>query len=194
MEAARARFLRDGVDGASLRGIAQDAGTSIGMIYYYFPTKDDLFVAVVEDVYAGLLEELSRTLDPSAAVEPQLRSVSERLGSLSDKEFEVVRIVVREALVSTDRRAKILQRFSTGHMGMMLGVLVQGMARGEVTDRHPGAVTLFAVGGVMVLPQLLRQLIQEQLPHSLGLFPEPAELAEHLSDILMHGLAASKDE
>jgi AcrR family transcriptional regulator len=30
--AARARFLSEGVDGASLRQIAKDAGTNIGMV------------------------------------------------------------------------------------------------------------------------------------------------------------------
>ena len=50
VHAARRRFLKEGVDGASLRTIARDAKTSIGMVYYYFPTKDDLFFAVVEEV------------------------------------------------------------------------------------------------------------------------------------------------
>jgi AcrR family transcriptional regulator len=38
--------LGDGVDGASLREIAREAGTNIGMVVYYFATKDDLFLAV----------------------------------------------------------------------------------------------------------------------------------------------------
>jgi AcrR family transcriptional regulator len=59
--AARARFLVEGVDGASLRSIAQDAGTNVGMIYYYFPTKDDLFLGVVEDVYARTASARSTT-------------------------------------------------------------------------------------------------------------------------------------
>src|SRR6185295_5828153 len=56
--AARARFLAEGVDGASLREIARDAKTTIGMVSYYFPAKDDLFLAVVEEVYAVLLGDL----------------------------------------------------------------------------------------------------------------------------------------
>ena len=55
VEAARDRFLLQGVDGASLRSIAADAGTNIGMVYYYFKTKDDLFLAVIEEAYAQLL-------------------------------------------------------------------------------------------------------------------------------------------
>ncbi len=63
IEAARGRFLREGVDGASLRAIAADAGTSIGMVYYYFPTKDDLFFAVVEETYQHVLEDLVRACE-----------------------------------------------------------------------------------------------------------------------------------
>ncbi len=48
VKAAREAFLTQGVDGASLREIAAEAGTSLGMITYYFPTKDDLFLAVLE--------------------------------------------------------------------------------------------------------------------------------------------------
>ena len=62
VRAARVLFLRDGVDGASLRDIARRARTSIGMIYYYFPIKDDLFLAVVEEVYAKLLGDLGVAL------------------------------------------------------------------------------------------------------------------------------------
>ena len=62
LAAARTRILHEGVDGASLRQIAADAGTTIGMIYYYFPTKDDVFLAVVEDVYEKLLVDVERAL------------------------------------------------------------------------------------------------------------------------------------
>jgi hypothetical protein len=34
----------------------------IGMIYYYFPTKDDLFLAVVEEISVGLLEDIEKRL------------------------------------------------------------------------------------------------------------------------------------
>ena len=58
VSAAAERFLHDGVDGASLRRIAQAAGTNLGMVYYYFPSKDDLFLAVVERHYAPLSQAL----------------------------------------------------------------------------------------------------------------------------------------
>ena len=55
VHAARRRFLSDGVEGASLRAIARDARTSIGMIYYYYPAKDDLFLAVDGCLHGAIL-------------------------------------------------------------------------------------------------------------------------------------------
>ena len=84
VHAARRRFLLEGVDGASLRAIARDAKTSIGMIYYYYPAKDDLFLAVVEEIYLALLKDLESRLDRSRPVAERIRLLYERLGALSD--------------------------------------------------------------------------------------------------------------
>ena len=63
-DAACERFLADGVDGASLRAIATKAKTSIGMVYYYYPSKEELFFAVVEETYSKLVADLGRALAP----------------------------------------------------------------------------------------------------------------------------------
>src|SRR5204862_7757124 len=101
--AARRRFLEQGVDGASLRTIARDAGTSIGMVYYYFPTKDDLFLGVVEEVYVKLVSDMTRALEPNAPAPERIRRLYARVGTVTDAELATVQLVVREALASSAR-------------------------------------------------------------------------------------------
>src|SRR5580700_2287922 len=101
VRAARARFLAEGVDGASLRTIASDAGTNVGMVFYYFPTKDDLFLAVVEEVYAKLLDDIGAALAGDDPVRDRLARVFARIGGSSDEKLQVVRLVVRESLLSS---------------------------------------------------------------------------------------------
>ena len=119
LHAARDRFLHDGVDGASLRAIARDAGTSIGMLYYYHPTKDDLFLAVVEEVYAALLVDLAAALAPDAPVDQRIRRVFDRLGAATDEELTVLRLMVREALISSPRLERLMERFRRGHQPLL---------------------------------------------------------------------------
>src|ERR671912_1653116 len=86
LHAARDRFLTEGVEGASLRQIAREAGTSIGMVYYYFPTKDDLFLGVVEEKHVGMLEDFEDVLAPTRPVEERIRGLFARIARMTDDE------------------------------------------------------------------------------------------------------------
>lgn len=185
--AARERFLYEGVDGASLRRIARDAGTNIGMVYYYFPEKDALLLAVVGDVYDRMLADLERALDPAQPLGTSLRLASQRIGEMSEEETMVVRLVIREMLISSTRRDKLLQRFSQGHLGMLLRVVMAAHARGEIRQDVSPLLALVTLGAGTLLPQFVaRTVAGGVMPHVS--VPDPATLATALLDNVMHGL------
>lgn len=191
LHAARDRFLQDGVDGASLRAIARDAGTSIGMLYYYHPTKDDLFLAVVEEVYAALLVDLTAALAPDAPVDQRIRRVFDRLGAVTDEELTVLRLMVREALISSPRLERLLERFRRGHLPLVLSTLADGMREGAIDPRRPLPVVLIATLAMGGLPQLIRRRAGHLAPFA-GL-PAAPELAAMLVDVLFRGIAPARD-
>lgn len=175
VHAARARFLTEGVDGASLRTIAADAGTSIGMIYYYFPTKDDLFLAVVEETYGKLLHQLEAIFDrPTVPARERLRDAFAHIGSASDEEIEVVRLIVREALVSSTRLDRIVERFQRGHLPMVLRTLADGFERGEIDPSIPLPFALMCTAGLGFVPQMMRRIAGNHMPVVAGLPEGPA--------------------
>jgi AcrR family transcriptional regulator len=47
LEAASARFAQQGYEGATIRGIATDAGVDPALVHHFFGTKDKLFVAAM---------------------------------------------------------------------------------------------------------------------------------------------------
>jgi AcrR family transcriptional regulator len=63
LEAARAGFMRDGYDGATIRKIAADAGVDIAMVYYFFKNKEGLFNAAVLTGPQHPLQQLDGLLD-----------------------------------------------------------------------------------------------------------------------------------
>jgi AcrR family transcriptional regulator len=167
VRSARTRFLEEGVDGASLRKIAADAGTNVGMVVYYFPTKDDLFLAVVEEVYAKLLDDMAHLLAANTTVRERLERVFQRLGAASDDELQVVRLVAREGLVSSGRFGRVLARARRGHLPMFLAVLQEGVRRGEIDPTIPLPLLLVTTFGVGGLPQLIRRAAGDAPPFSL---------------------------
>ena len=48
LAAARAAFAERGFDGATIRGIAADAGVDPALVHHYFGSKDQLFLAAIE--------------------------------------------------------------------------------------------------------------------------------------------------
>jgi AcrR family transcriptional regulator len=179
---ARAHFLRDGVEGASLRNIAKDAGTSIGMIYYYYPAKDDLFLAVIEPPYTVLLERLSAAFRPDRPFPEQVELFYGIYGELTEVERQTLRLMLREALGSAERLGRLISRFRTGHIPMLLQAVAGGQRSGSLDPEIHPLITLAAMGAIGVLPQVLLDAVGPKLPIPL---PNATELPRQLAKIFI---------
>lgn len=191
VRAARDRFLVEGVDGASLRAIARDAGTNLGMVYYYYPSKDDLFFAVIEDVYAKLIDDVTRSVsEPGLDTHAIVERMYARLAAISDDELKVVRLVLREGFASASTRiARLFERFSRGHIALLSGMLSAGLARGEVRSDIPPMVMVLSCVALGLVPQILRRRLEEAGLVTAQLLPPPEELAHALASLLLGGIA-----
>src|SRR4030081_3543638 len=93
IDAARALFAEKGYSGAKVEEIVGRARTTKPMIYYYFGSKERLFAAVLEDVYAGMRRiEQSLQLAELPALEA-MRKVIEVTFDYHAKNPEWVRLV-----------------------------------------------------------------------------------------------------
>ncbi len=57
-EAAWRVIVREGLDRASMRAIAQELGSSTGVVTHYFRDKDELTLFALERVFENLLEDI----------------------------------------------------------------------------------------------------------------------------------------
>jgi AcrR family transcriptional regulator len=186
LRAARRQFVNRGVEATSLRSIAQQAKTSIGMVYYYFPTKDELFFAVVEEVYAKLLDDFAAALDPQNPFEARIRQLYARLGALSPAERSILRLVVLEALTSSPRFSRLVERFKRGHIAMIVQLVRDGLTSEVLrTDVSP-FVLMSSIVAIGALPQIVARLLGNELP--TGPLPGHARLIEDLERVLFEGV------
>lgn len=186
LRSARRRFLEQGVDAASLRTIARGARTSIGMVYYYFPSKDDLFLAVVEEVYARLLADLEVAMAADAPPRERVQRLYARIGAMTAEELDIIRMIAREALTSTRRLEQVIARFQRGHMPLIMRTVVDGMADGSIDrGRHP-ALIFFSTLILGVMPQLLFRVAGPRLPFAN--LPSGEALSRELAELLFGGI------
>jgi len=112
---ARAAFSNRAYDDVSIDDLAREAKISKGLLYHYFPTKRDLYLAGLRQVAGELLERLDRSAQGGAPIERVRGGIDAYLSFVTERarsyvalmrggigsDPEVLRIVegVREQLV-----------------------------------------------------------------------------------------------
>jgi TetR/AcrR family transcriptional regulator len=84
LEATMSAIAENNIDGTTLRGIADRAGMSQGNLHYYFPSKAELFLALLDRMLETFKEERQcalKDLDGSAA---------DRLACFLDQKAEII--------------------------------------------------------------------------------------------------------
>ena len=71
MEAAARVFTKRGLQQASIDEVAEDAGYTKGAFYANFKSKEELFLAMLDERFAERLEEIDRVMSTSADVTDQ---------------------------------------------------------------------------------------------------------------------------
>lgn len=90
LEAAAKVFARRGMQQASIDEVAEHAGYTKGAFYANFKSKEELFLAMLDDRFAKHLEEIDRVLASDAEPEDQARESAANFIDLisSDPEWE----------------------------------------------------------------------------------------------------------
>jgi len=96
LESAARSFCAHGYDAASMRQIADDAGMKAGSLYYHFPSKSELLIAVHEEgirrITASVTEALATVTGPRKRLETAMVAHLQALLSGGD----YAQVVIRE--------------------------------------------------------------------------------------------------
>jgi TetR/AcrR family transcriptional regulator len=107
VEAALEAFAEKGFLAASTRDIAQRAGANQGLITYHFRSKDELWRAAMDRIFALLQTELAEKLAPLVSAGPQerARGLIRAYVRFAAEHPELFRLMVDEGKNSDDRMA-----------------------------------------------------------------------------------------
>ena len=96
---ARAIFLRDGFERASVDDIAREAGVSKATLYSYFPDKRLLFLEVAKAECRRVADDAEALIDDTAPVAQVLQMAAERIIGfmMSDFGARMYRVAVAES-------------------------------------------------------------------------------------------------
>jgi AcrR family transcriptional regulator len=92
LESARRICARDGLDRASIERVAEGAGHTRGAFYAHFDSKEELYLAMLEERFDSYLEDFSRALATDEAPEIRARRAGDQLSRMIDADPEGQRL------------------------------------------------------------------------------------------------------
>lgn len=151
LEAAKMEFAKLGLAGARVEAIATRSKANKRMIYHYFGSKEELFVAVLEDAYADIrTAELKLNLD-HLSPEDAIVALATHTWNYYLKNPEFMTLVNSENLHKA-RHLKKSERFKELHhdfISMLQRILDRGVEAGVFrsgVDARQLHITMAAIG------------------------------------------------
>ena len=135
LEVATAEFARNGYSGARVDEIAARTRTTKRMIYYYFGGKEQLYIAVLEQAYAGIREHERRLelthLSPTEAV----RRLIEFTFDYQESHPEFIKLVSIENIHEAEflMKSDVLVPTNSSAVDLLAEFIEAGRASGEFT-------------------------------------------------------------
>lgn len=135
--AARDAFAEGGFDGTSTRDIAHRAGVTQGLVTYHFASKDELWRAAVDGIFAGLDSVLTARSDAETDGDGYPDPRSARLAiqayvSFSARHPELFQIMVDAGRHDDERMRWLVDR----HLRSRFGAVARFAGRGEEDAAH----------------------------------------------------------
>jgi TetR/AcrR family transcriptional regulator len=178
LAAAERHFAERGFEAARLEDIAADVGIRRAAIFYYFRDKEELYAAVLDEVFGGAMANLPSRGSAAERIEASLTGWIDYVA----RHPNVARLILREAANALPGAPSPFVRAGKAPVEWFRSVIDAGVASGEFkprTEPHRiislmGATTVFHFGA---MPWL-----------TLGVRSDPrslAELEKHKREIVL---------
>jgi AcrR family transcriptional regulator len=146
IQAARTLFARSGYAEVATEEIVRRAGVTRGALYHQFPTKEDLFLAVYEQVEQELTESVSGLLGVQASPFAALRA-GIRVFLEACRAPDVQRIVLIDgpAVLGWERWREVAARYG---LGLMEAAISAAIEAGEIEPLAAGPLAHLLMGAL----------------------------------------------
>lgn len=184
--AAAARlFAEKGYHRTTTAEVADAAGVAAGTIYIYFSSKEDLLVSVFEDFLSTHMVRLAEGVAAVRGAELKLRKLVELGLKLMEDNPDSARIFLSQLRQSPSMIKAVVKRSSRAYMGIIEGILEDGMHSGAFrrVDVPSSAAMFFGVYQSVVL-----NWVASDYSYSLS------GMANSTSDFILQGIASGGGE
>lgn len=193
LDAALTLFVEKGFAATRVEEVAAAAGVSKGTLFLYFPSKEELFKAVVRETIAGRFGEWNEELDAFEGSSAELlrycmQSWWERIGMTAAS--GITKLVMSEAGMFPEIAAFYQQEvIGPGH-DLLRRILQRGMDRGEFRPMEL-EYAVYSLIAPMIFLLMWKHSMAPCCPASQRI--EPVTFIDSQVGLLLNGMLATPD-
>lgn len=154
LSVAIAEFAQKGFQGTNVNIIAKKAGISVGALYRYFPSKDDLFLSIVSQqktILGDIIQEMKEEEDIISQIR-QMFELSRTYGLKYQELSQIYLDITTQPLADlASRLSEDMEKAIADHL---VSILEQAKMKGEISDNIDVQVTAFCIDNLMIMYQL----------------------------------------
>jgi len=188
LDAALELFVEKGFAATRVEEVAARAGVSKGTLFLYFPSKEELFKAVVRENLAGRFPEWNEELDhfegnSDELVRYCLHTWWERVGMTPTS--GITKLVMSEAGTFPDIAAFYQQEVIEPGHNLIRRVLQRGIDRGEIRPLSM-EYAIYSLIAPMIFLLMWKHSMAPCCPATI----DPIGFIDNQVDLLLHGMLA----
>jgi len=148
IEAAIAVFIRSGYRKASMPDIARQAGLSVGGVYWYFKSKDEIVKAILGQLFQSDLESLDILLKSDFPARKRVEQFAARYSEIySEYAWLNPAGIQFYAEAAHDLHVRgFIQEYLGHYRRALVGLIEQGIQRGEFRAVNPADMANVILG------------------------------------------------
>ena len=144
IDTARTLFKQSGFKKTTMGDIARSLGKAKSSLYYYYPSKEDIFEAVLHAEMDELLDQVYQSISQASTSKEKLinycRCRLNKLSQLCNLSDALKSEIAELHCVMTDLKSK----FDTTHVELVKGILEEGVRNGEFKKLNADNIELVA--------------------------------------------------
>jgi TetR/AcrR family transcriptional regulator len=194
LDAALDLFVEKGFAATRAEEVAARAGVSKGTLFLYFPSKEELFKAVVRENISGRFKEWNEEFQAFEGSTPDMVRYCmkvwwERIGAT--RASGITKLVISEARNFPDIAAFYQKEVINPGNELMRRILQRGIDRGEFRPMDLD-YAIFSLSAPMIFLIMMKHSLAPCAPQDYPL--DPARYIDSQVDTLLHGMVVRRED
>ncbi len=187
LDVATRLFARQGFAGTTTRQIAEAAAVNEAIIFRHFPSKEELYWAVIEEQFRQLApaRELDKKFATGADTQQLFSSIAEDVLERNSDEYPLKRLLLFSTLENHRLSSRFFRQYASGFYELLAGYIRERTASGEFRDIDP-VLAARAFLGMMIYHDMVQDLYGGKRYHKY----DRKEVARFFAELWLHGMLA----